>query len=62
MAAGCSAGKIYVTAFPDRKIYRKFIDQLAWETEIWIADNPDHMIHLNGDKFIGPRRHGGSTY
>lgn len=55
MTAGCTMGKIYVTAFPDRKIYKKFIDQLAWETEIWIADNPDHMIHLNGDKFIGPR-------
>lgn len=55
MAAECTAGKIYITAFPDRKIYKKFIDQLAWETEIWIADNPDHLIHLNGDKFIGPR-------
>lgn len=51
----CAKGKIYVTAFPDRKTYKKFIDQLAWETEVWIADAPDHMIHLNGDKFIGPR-------
>ena len=55
MLIGCTVGKVYVTAFPDRKIYKKFIDQLAWETEVWIADNPDHMIHLNGDKFIGPR-------
>ena len=51
----CKVGKIYVTVFPDRKTYKRFIDQLAWETEVWIADNPDHMIHLNGDKFIGPR-------
>jgi len=55
MTLKCTAGRIYVTAFPDRKIYKKFVDSLAWETEVWIADNPDHMIHLNGDRFIGPR-------
>lgn len=55
MSSKCTAGKIYVTAFPSSKIYKRFVDQLAWETEVWIADNPDHMIHLNGDKFIGPR-------
>ncbi|MEL7624198.1 MAG: BsuBI/PstI family type II restriction endonuclease [Clostridiales bacterium] len=55
MTARCTAGRIYVTAFPNTKLYKKFIDQLAWESEVWIEDNPDHMIHLNGDKFIGPR-------
>jgi hypothetical protein len=55
MTSGCKAGKIFVTAFPDKSIYKKFIDQLAWETEVWISDNPDHMIHLNGDMFLGPR-------
>lgn len=50
-----TAGKIYVTAFPDKKTYKQFSDELAWETEVWIADSPDHMIHLNGDKFLGPR-------
>ena len=48
-------GKIYVTAFPDRVEFRKHIADIAWETEVWIADNPDHMIHFNGDRFIGPR-------
>jgi hypothetical protein len=52
---GCKSGRIYVTAFPDRKTYKKFIDQLAWETEVWLADSPDHMIHLDGDRFIKPR-------
>ena len=28
--------------------------EIAWETEVWIADNPDHMVHFNGDKFLGP--------
>jgi len=55
MTTACIAGEIYVTAFPDRKTYKRFVDELAWETEVWIADNPDHMIHLNGDKFLGPR-------
>lgn len=55
MTESSNCGKIYVTAFPDRTIYKKFIDQLAWDTEVWIADAPEHMIHLNGDKFIGPR-------
>lgn len=54
MTANVSAGKIFVTAFPDRKTYKKFADELAWETEVWMADHPDHMIHLNGDKFLGP--------
>ena len=24
------------------------------ETEVWIVEKPDHMIHFNGDKFLGP--------
>ena len=55
MTTGVTAGKIYVTAFLDFKTFKKFSDRLAWETEVWIAENPDHMIHLNGDKFLGPR-------
>lgn len=49
------SGKIYVTAFLDFATFKKFSEDLAWETEVWIADMPDHMIHLNGDKFLGPR-------
>ena len=55
MTNDCKAGRVYVTAFPDNRIFKRFVDQLAWETEVWIADNPDHMIHFNGDMFIGPR-------
>lgn len=51
-----SAGKIYVTAFLDFKTFKKFSESLAWETEVWIADMPDHMIYLNGDRFLGPRK------
>jgi hypothetical protein len=55
MTQNVSAGKIFVTAFLDFKTYKKFSEELAWETEVWIAEMPDHMIHLNGDKFLGPR-------
>lgn len=51
----CKIGKVYVTAFPDKAEFRKHVADIAWETEVWIADNPDHMIHFNGDRFIGPR-------
>lgn len=49
------AGKIYVTAFLDFKTYKKFSEMLAWETEVWIAEIPEHMIHLDGGKFLEPR-------
>ena len=55
MTTDVTAGKIYVTAFLDFKTFKQFSESLAWETEVWIADMPDHMIHLNGDKFLGPR-------
>ncbi|MGO4548091.1 BsuBI/PstI family type II restriction endonuclease [Paenibacillus sp. 2TAB23] len=58
MLENCNCGIIYVTTFLDMSSengFKKFIDQIAWETEIWVADNPDHMIHLNGDRFMGPR-------
>ncbi|MDE5070124.1 MAG: BsuBI/PstI family type II restriction endonuclease, partial [Trichodesmium sp. St4_bin8_1] len=34
--------------------FRKFAVDIAWETEVWIADAPDHIIHFNGEKFLGP--------
>lgn len=51
----CKVGKIYVTAFLDFSMYKKYANDIAWETEVWIAEMPSHMIHLNGDKFLGPR-------
>lgn len=53
-AKNCTADLIFITAFPDRNTYRKFSKDIAWETEVWIADAPEHMIHFNGNKFLGP--------
>ncbi len=48
----CPARRIYISAFPDFRQLKKHIDSIAWETEIWVADRPDHMIHFNGPKFL----------
>ncbi len=56
MTQNVTSGKISVTAFPNFKTFKRFSENLAWETEVWISEIPDHMIHLNGDKFMGPRK------
>lgn len=48
----CKIKKIYVSAFPNINEFRRHIMNIAWETEVWIADKPDHMIHFNGDHFL----------
>ncbi len=55
MTQNVKAGLIFVTAFLDFSTYKRFASSLAWETEVWISELPEHMIHLNGDKFLGPR-------
>lgn len=54
MTRNVTAGIIFVTAFLDFKTYKRFAETLAWDTEVWIAEMPEHMIHLNGDRFMGP--------
>lgn len=51
------ASRIYITAFPDLKEFKKHTSNIAWETEVWIAEKAlySHMIHFNGDRFIGPK-------
>lgn len=56
MLAACPAGPVFVSAFPDFTEFRKHIRQIAWDTEVWLCDTPDHMIHFNGDRFLGPRQ------
>ena len=52
--AGSSAPLVYVTAFPDRASMSRYLGIIAWETEVWVADAPTHMIHFNGIRFLGP--------
>ncbi|MFW9882406.1 MAG: BsuBI/PstI family type II restriction endonuclease, partial [Candidatus Thorarchaeota archaeon] len=48
------AGLVFVTAFASRGAVSRYLTQLAWETDVWIADNPSHLIHFNGTRFLGP--------
>ena len=52
--AGSEAGLVYVTAFPDRRTMVKYLDDISWETEVWVASSPTHLIHFNGERFLGP--------
>ncbi|MGL6195313.1 MAG: BsuBI/PstI family type II restriction endonuclease [Thermoguttaceae bacterium] len=54
LAKHCSADIVYVSAFLDQKTFSSFASSIAWETEAWIAAIPEHIIHFNGDKFLGP--------
>ena len=52
--AGCKAYLVFVTGFENRRTMQTFISHIAWESEVWIAEDPDHMIHFNGGRFLGP--------
>ena len=52
--AGSKAGLVYVTAFPSRALMARYLGQIAWETEVWCADAPTHLIHFDGKRFLGP--------
>jgi hypothetical protein len=48
------AGLVYVTTFPSRSVMTRYLGEIAWETEVWVADAPSHLIHFNGERFLGP--------
>jgi hypothetical protein len=52
--SGCSMGLVYVTAFLDRATFKRYLTDISWETEVWIAETPDHLVHFNGERFLGP--------
>lgn len=51
---GAKAGLVFVTAFLTRRAMAKYVGDIAWETEVWIAESPSHLIHFNGERFLGP--------
>ena len=54
----CTCGLVYVTAFADRATMARYLGEIAWETEVWVADAPSHLIHFNGERFLGPYEQG----
>lgn len=55
MFRDCKSPLIFVSAFPDFTEFSNHLKEIAWETEVWLVDMPDHMIHFNGDKFLTPQ-------
>ncbi len=51
---GAKAGLVFVTAFLTRRAMAKYLSEIAWETEVWVAEAPSHIIHFNGERFLGP--------
>ena len=54
MFSGSTATLLFVTAFLDRHTMAKFTAGISWETEVWVADAPSHLIHFDGKHFLGP--------
>lgn len=59
--AGSRAGLVFVSCFPTRAEMRQYLKDIAWETEVWCADSPTHMVHFNGSRFLGPYEEGGDV-
>ena len=51
---GAEPSLVYVTAFPDRAVMGRYLADISWETEVWCADAPSHLIHFDGERFLGP--------
>jgi hypothetical protein len=47
-------GLVYVTTFLTRSAMREYLADISWETEVWVAEAPSHLIHFNGERFLGP--------
>lgn len=52
--ATAKADLVYVTAFPSRAVMSRYLADIAWETDVWVAESPSHLIHFNGPRFLGP--------
>ncbi len=51
---GVAAGLVFVTAFLTRRTMARYLAEIAWGTEVWVAEAPSHIIHFNGEHSSGP--------
>lgn len=50
--SNCTVNVVYFTAFENKEVFKSKAKDIAWETEVWISDVPDHLVHFNGFKFL----------
>jgi adenine-specific DNA-methyltransferase len=51
---GSTAGLVFVTSFLTRKAMMRYLEEISWETDVWVADAPSHLIHFDGERFLQP--------
>ncbi|OHB66897.1 MAG: hypothetical protein A2Y76_10780 [Planctomycetes bacterium RBG_13_60_9] len=59
LTSRCQVPRVYVSVFSNRKAFRDWVLEISWETEVWLRESPDHLIHFNGAKFLGPHQEKG---
>ena len=52
----CTAGLVFVSCFPDQATMKRYVTEISWETEVWTSDHPTHLVHFDGERFLGPYR------
>lgn len=52
--AEANAGLVFVSCFSTRAEMRRYLTAIAWETDAWCAEDPTHLIHFDGERFLGP--------
>lgn len=50
--SGCTADVVFFTAFETKNAFKQKAKDIAWETEVWIAESPEHLVHFNCYKFL----------
>jgi adenine-specific DNA-methyltransferase len=43
---------VMVTAFLSRKAMAEYLSDIAWETDVWVAEEATHLIHFNGEHLL----------
>ena len=51
---GSSYGFGFITVFESGRVMNRYLAIIDWETDVWVAESPSHLIHFNGDRFLGP--------
>ena len=43
---------VMVTTFLSRKAMVEYLAEIAWETDVWVAEDATHLIHFNGEYLL----------
>lgn len=49
---GSTIPLVMVTAFLSRKAMAEYLSDIAWETDVWVAEEATHLVHFNGQHLL----------